>query len=40
MEPIKIQLPQKQKTFSEFFFSFLKYMFNFKHLQTKDDPRS
>ena len=39
-EQIQIQLYQKQKSFSEFFFSFLKYILNFKHLPKKDDPHS
>ena len=39
-QPIQIQLSQKQKIFSEFFFAFLKSILNFKHLPTKDDPRS
>ena len=39
-EPIQMQLSQKQKTFSEFFFAFLKSILNFKHLPKKDDPRS
>ena len=39
-QPIEIQLSQKQKTFSEFFFAFLKSILNFKHLPTKDDPHS
>ena len=38
--PIQIQLSQKQKTFSEFRFSFLKSILNFIHLPTKDDPHS
>ena len=38
---IQIQLSQKQKTFPEFFFfAFLKYIFNFKHLPKKDDRYS
>ena len=37
---IQMQLSQKQKTFSEFFFAFLKSILNFKHLPTKDDPHS
>ena len=37
---IKMQLSQKQKTFSEFFFfAFLKSILSFKHFQTKDGPR-
>ena len=37
-QPIQIQLSQKQKTFSEIFFAFLKSILNFKHLRKKDDP--
>ena len=32
-----MQLSQKQKTFSEFFFAFLKSSLNFEHFQKKDD---
>ena len=39
-QPIQIQLSQKQKIFSEFFFAFLKSILNFKHLPKKDDPHS
>ena len=39
-QPIHIQLSQKQKTFSEFFFVFLKSLLNFKHLLKKDDHHS
>ena len=39
-QTIQIQLSQKQKTFSEFFFAFLKSILNFKHLPKKDDPHS
>ena len=39
-QPIQMQLSQKQNTFSEFFFSFLKSPLNFKHLTKKDDPRN
>ena len=39
-QPIQIQLSQKQKTFSEIFFAFLKSILNFKHLRKKDDPHS
>ena len=35
MELIQIQLPQKQKTFCQFFFEFLKSMLNFKHFPKK-----
>ena len=34
-QPIQIQLSQKQKTFSEFFFAFSKSILNFKHLPKK-----
>ena len=37
-QPIKILLYQKQKTFSEFFYSFLKSSFNFEHFQEKEWP--
>ena len=39
-QPIQMQLSQKQKTFSEFFFVFLKSILNFKILTKKDDLRS
>ena len=39
MQPIQMQLSQKQKTFSEFFFAFLKSILNFKYLPKKDDPQ-
>ena len=39
-QPIQMQLSEKQKTFSEFFFAFLKSILNLKHLLKKDDPRS
>ena len=39
-QPIQMQLSQKQKTFSEFFFAFLKSILNFKHLPKKHDPHS
>ena len=37
LHPIQIQLSQKQKTFSPFFFFFaiLKFILNFKHLSKK-----
>ena len=34
----QMQLSQKQKTFSELFFSFLKSKFNFKQFAKKVDP--
>ena len=39
-QPIQMQLSEKQKTFSEFGFSFLKSLLNLKHLTKKDDLRS
>ena len=39
-QTIQVQLPQKQKTFFQFFLAFLKALLNFKHLLKKDDPRS
>ena len=40
MEAIQMQLSQKQKAFSQFFFAFSKSTLNFEHFQTKDDPHS
>ena len=37
-QPIQLQLSQKQKTFSQFFFAFLKSILNYKHLPKKVDP--
>ena len=34
-QPIQIQLYLKQKTFSKFFFAFLKSILNYKHLPKK-----
>ena len=39
-QPIQIQLPQKQKIFSELFFAFFKSILNFKHLPKKDHPHN
>ena len=39
-QPIHIQLSQKQKIFSEFFFPFLKSILNLKDLPKKDDRHS
>ena len=39
-QPIQMQLSEKQKTFSEFFFAVLKSILNFKHFPKKDHPRS
>ena len=36
-QPILIQLSQKQITFSQFLFEFLKSIFNFKHLPKNDE---
>ena len=38
--PIQMQLSQKQKTFFEFLFPFLKAILTFIHLPKKDDPHS
>ena len=40
MQPIQILLSEKRKTFSEFFYAFLKSTLNFEHFQKKDDPHS
>ena len=37
---IQMQLSQKQKTFSQFSFAFLKSVLNFQHLPQNDDPHS
>ena len=37
---IHMQLSQKERTFSEFFFTFLTSALNFKHLPKKGDPHS
>ena len=39
-QPIQMQLSRKEKTFSEFFGSFLKCSLNFEHSQQKDDSHS
>ena len=41
-EPIQMQLDQKQKKISEFFFffAFLKSIFNFQHTPKKKDPQT
>ena len=39
-QPMQIQLSQKQKIFSEFFFAFLKSILIFKDFPKKDDPHS
>ena len=40
MQAIEMQLFQKQKSFSDIFFAFLKSKLNFKHFPKKDDPHS
>ena len=37
-QPIQMKLYQKQKTFSEIFFAFLKSILNFKYFPKKGDP--
>ena len=39
-QPIQIQLSLKQKTFSYFFFAFLKSILNLKHLPKKKERHS
>ena len=39
-QPIQIELSQKQKSSSQFFFAFWKAILNFKHLLKNDDPHS
>ena len=39
-EPIQMQLSRKQKTFSEFFSSFLKSSLNYERFRKKDDSHS
>ena len=39
-QAIQIKYSQKQKTFFEFLFAFLKSILNFKHLRKNDDPHS
>ena len=38
--PIQMELSQRQKTFSEFFASFFKSIWNFNHFESKDDRHS
>ena len=38
VQRIQMQLTQIPKTFSEFLFTFLNSILNFKHFQKKDDP--
>ena len=39
-QPIQMQLSEKQKVFSQFFFGFLKSMLIFKQFPKSDDPHS
>ena len=39
-QQIQILLSQKQKTFSQFLYSFFKSTLNFEHFQKKDHPHS
>ena len=39
-QPIQMQLSQKQKNISEFFFAFLKSIFNSELFPKNDDPHS
>ena len=40
MQPIPMQLSQKQGTWSQFFCGFLKSSLHFEHFQKKDDSHS
>ena len=40
MQPIQMQLSQKEKAFSQVFFAFFKCTLNFEHFQVKDDSHS
>ena len=40
MKPIQMDLSQKQKAFSEFFFTFSNSKLNFEHFFKKEDPHS
>ena len=40
MQPIQMQLCQKEKPFSQFFSGFLKSSLNFEHFEKKDDHHS
>ena len=39
-QPVQMQLSRKEKSFSEIFFPFRNFLFNFKHLSKKDDAHS
>ena len=40
MQPIQIELSEKQKTFPRFLSAFPKSKLNFEYFQKKDDPHS
>ena len=40
LQHFQMQLSEKRKIFSEFFFAVCKSRFNFEHFQKKDDPHS
>ena len=40
LQHFQIQLSEKRKTFSEFFYTVSKFKFNLEHFQKKDDPHS
>ena len=39
-QPIQVQFPQQQKTFSQFFSAVSKSRLNFEHFQKKDDAHT
>ena len=39
-QQIQMQLSDKQKALSQFFFAVLKSLLNFEHFPKKDDPRT
>ena len=39
-QPVQMQFSQKQKTFFQNFFAFLKSILNLKHLPKEDEPPS
>ena len=39
-QPIQMKISPKQKTFSEFFFEFLRSILNLKYLPQKGDPHT
>ena len=40
LQEFQMQLSQKPKIFSEVFFEFFEFRFNFAHFEKKDDPQS